>query len=69
MLKRVFGNKRSAKAQINLCTDLDTTDCLNGEQRPDAHAQVDLNLHILCMLEGLCVVYMLNFSKWKKIKQ
>ena len=38
-----------------LTESLDTTECLNGEQRPGqyfAHAQADLNLHILCMFEG-----------------
>ena len=33
----------------------DTTECMNGEQRPGcyfAHAQDDLNLHILRMFEG-----------------
>ena len=34
---------------------LDTTECMNGEQRPGryfAHAQGDLNLRILFMYEG-----------------
>ena len=34
---------------------MDTTECMNGEQRPGwyfAHVQDDLNLHILRMFEG-----------------
>ena len=36
---------------------MDIIECINGEQRPDesfahAHAQDDLNLHIVRMLEG-----------------
>ena len=39
---------------------LDTIECINGKQRPrrdpvhmqDGHAQGDMNLHILRMLEG-----------------
>ena len=38
-----------------LTESLDTTECMNGEQRPGwyfAHVQDDLNLHILRMFEG-----------------
>ena len=38
-----------------LTESLDTTECLNGEQRPGryfAHAQDDLNLRTLQMFEG-----------------
>ena len=38
-----------------LTESFDTTECMNGEQRPGRYfenAQVDLNLRILCMFEG-----------------
>ena len=57
--KRLFGHIRTAKAQIScasnqsdqgihcpLAESLDTTECMNGEQRPGLdfkHAQDDLN--------------------------
>ena len=39
----------------SLTESMDTTECMNGEQRPGwyfAHVQDDLNLHILRMFEG-----------------
>ena len=65
--KRVFGHKWTAKAQISLRAQfdrglhcsltelLDTTECMKEEQMPRwyfAYAQDDLNLRILCILEG-----------------
>ena len=68
MIKCVFrhmqtGKPRSDFASVQsdqglhclLAESLDTTECMNGEQRPElyeAHVQDDLNLCILGMLEG-----------------
>ena len=41
--------------QCQITESLDTTECMNGEQRPGwyfTHVQDDLNLCILYMLEG-----------------
>ena len=61
------GHAQTAKAQIDcvnaqsdqdlcclLLELLDTLDCINGQKRPQdlAHAQDNVNPHILCMLEG-----------------
>ena len=57
--KRVFGHMQTAKAQISprircSLTSLDTTECMNGEQRPGwyfAHAQEDFKPRTLRMFE------------------
>ena len=58
--KRVFGHNDAdceGPDQGILCPlteSLDTTECMNEEQRPGwyfEHAQDDMNLHILCMFE------------------
>ena len=58
MQERIFEHIQTAKAQISLCCplteSLDTTECINGEQRLRwyfAHAQDDLHLCSLRMLE------------------
>ena len=60
MRKLVFGHMLSAKDKIDLhCPlkeSLNTRECMNGEQKLGlfiAHAQVDLNLRILRMPEGI----------------
>ena len=60
--KCVFGHMRIVKSVQSdqglhclLTESLDTTECMNGEQRPGCYfvlTQDDLNLHILCMIEG-----------------
>ena len=69
MSETVFEHMRTSKAQFRLLRStqpdlglhcpltepMDTTERMNGKQRPDesfAHAQDDLNLHIVRMLEG-----------------
>ena len=48
---------------------MDTIDCINGEQKPGldlAHAQVDINPHILRMLEGC---FRLTRPTWQELAQ
>ena len=44
----------------------DTTECMNGEQRPEcfAHAQDNLNLCILCIFEG---TFSLDVSQYRSV--
>ena len=59
MRKDVFGTCADAQSLHCLVTEsLDTTECMNGEQRPRryfAHAQDDLNLHFLGMFKGILI--------------
>ena len=73
MRKRVFGHRQKEKAQIRLHRQsdpglhcpltklLDTAECMNGEQRSGWYfvsVHDDLNLHILCLFESTCIVFL-----------